>query len=258
MEKRRRVVVKVGTHVLSEQNRLSKSRMLHLVEFLANLMEKYEVILVSSAAVAAGYPMLKLDKNRLHNRQAIAAIGQPQLIATYNRKLEKYGKVAAQLLLTADDFDSRKRSYHAKCTIETLLKHGILPIINENDATATEELVFGDNDQLSARVAYYFDAQLLILLSDIDGYYDKDPNKNSDAVMKKIVHKIDPEDLEVADEVSFAFATGGIVTKLKAADFLLKRKRDMFIASGFDLSDIKSYMFDGIHKGGTLFTVEYL
>ena len=249
-----RVVIKVGTHVLSEQNRLSKTRMSNLVEFLVKLMDKYEVILVSSAAVAAGYSFLKLDKNRLHNRQAIAAVGQPQLITTYNRKLERFGKISAQLLLTADDFDSRKRTYHAKCTVDTLIKHGILPIINENDATATEELVFGDNDQLSARVAHYFDAKLLVLLSDIDGYYDKDPNKNSDANVKKVVNKIDKKELEIESKTDFKFATGGIVTKLKAADYLLKRGRDMFIASGFDLADIKSYMLDGVHKGGTLFT----
>lgn len=157
----KRVVVKVGTHVLSEQNRLCKERILNLVEFLVALMEKHEVILVSSGAVAAGYSILKLDKKLLHNRQAIAAVGQPQLMATYNKKLEKFGKSGAQLLLTADDFDSRKRCYHAKCTIDTLLENGILPIINENDATATEELVFGDNDQLSSRVAYYFGADLL-------------------------------------------------------------------------------------------------
>jgi len=249
-----RVVIKVGTHVLSEQNRLSKTRMSNLVEFLVKLMDKYEVILVSSAAVAAGYSFLKLDKNRLHNRQAIAAVGQPQLITTYNRKLERFGKISAQLLLTADDFDSRKRTYHAKCTVDTLIKHGILPIINENDATATEELVFGDNDQLSARVAHYFDAKLLVLLSDIDGYYDKDPNKNPDANVKKVVNKIDKKELEIESKTDFKFATGGIVTKLKAADYLLKRGRDMFIASGFDLADIKSYMLDGVHKGGTLFT----
>ncbi len=250
----RRVVVKVGTHVLSEQNRLCKERILNLVEFLVALMEKHEVILVSSGAVAAGYTTLKLDKKLLHNRQAIAAVGQPQLMATYNKKLEKFGKSGAQLLLTADDFDSRKRCHHAKCTIDTLLHHGILPIINENDATATEELVFGDNDQLSARVAYYFGADLLILLSDIDGYYDKDPHKHADASIRKIVHEIEASELEVEKSVNFAFATGGIVTKLKAADFLLERQKSMFIASGFDLSDVKSYMLQGVHKGGTLFT----
>ena len=251
---KQRVVVKVGTHVLSEQNRLCKERMFNLVKFLAELMEEYEVILVSSAAVVAGYAKLKLDKNKLHNRQAIAAIGQPQLIAKYNKKLESFGKIGAQLLLTADDFDSRKRTYHAKCTVETLLNHGILPIINENDATATEELVFGDNDQLSSRVAYHFDAKLLILLSDIDGYYDKDPNKNSDATMRKIVTKIEEAELETDSKTDYEFATGGILTKLKAADYLMKRKIDMFVASGFDLDDIRNYMFKNDHKGGTLFT----
>lgn len=252
----RRVVVKVGTHVLSEQNRLCKERISNLVEFLVALMEKYEVILVSSGAVAAGYSVLKLDKKLLHNRQAIAATGQPLLMATYNKKLEKFGKSGAQLLLTADDFDSRKRCSYAKCTVDTLIENGILPIINENDATATEELVFGDNDQLSSRVAYYFGADLLILLSDIDGYYDKDPNKHSDAIMKKEVYAIDEAELCVENSPNFAFATGGIVTKLKAADFLMKRRKSMFIASGFDLSDVKSYMLENIHKGGTLFTCE--
>ncbi|ATB68730.1 glutamate 5-kinase [Sulfurospirillum diekertiae] len=254
----RRVVVKVGTHVLSDQNGLCEERILNLVEFLVALMKNHEVILVSSGAVAAGYSILKLDKKMLHNRQAIAAVGQPQLMATYNEKLEKFGKSGAQLLLTADDFDSRKRCFHAKCTIDTLLDNGILPIINENDATATEELVFGDNDQLSSRVAYYFGADMLILLSDIDGYYDKDPHKHADANMRKIVHEIDPAELEMEKSTNFAFATGGIVTKLKAADFLLERKKSMFIASGFDLSDVKSYMIEGIHKGGTLFTCKTL
>lgn len=249
-----RVVVKVGTHVLSEQNRLEKTRMLALVEFLVELMKNHEVILVSSAAIAAGYSKLKIDKKLLHNRQAIAAVGQPLLIEAYNKKLAKFDKLGAQILLTADDFDSRVRTAYAKCAIDTLIENNVLPIINENDATATEEIVFGDNDQLSAHVAYYFDADLLIILSDIDGYYDKDPNKYNDAVMKKIVNKINKTELELPCNPGSEFATGGIVTKLKAADFLIKRKKSMFMASGFDLSDVKSYMIDGIHKAGTLFT----
>ena len=249
-----RVVVKVGSHVLSEQNHIEKMRMLNLVEFLVELMEKHEVILVSSAAVAAGYSKLKLDKKSLPNRQAIAAVGQPHLIELYNRKLAKFDKMGAQILITGDDFDSRKRTQNAKCAVDTLIKYDVLPIINENDATAIEELVFGDNDQLSAHVSYYFKADLLIILSDIDGYYDKDPRKNSDAIMKKVVHNIDKEELKLPFNTGSEFGTGGIVTKLKSADFLLQRKKDMFMASGFDLSDIRSYMFDGIHKGGTLFT----
>ena len=249
-----RVVVKVGSHILSEQNRIEKRRMLNLVEFLVELMEEHEVVLVSSAAVAAGYSKLKLDKKSLPNRQAIAAVGQPHLIELYNKKLAKFGKMGAQILITADDFDSRKRTQNAKCTIDTLLKEGVLPIIDENDATAVEELVFGDNDQLSAHVAYYFRADLLIILSDIDGYYDKDPRKYSDAKMRKIVHFIDESELKLPSLAGSEFATGGIVTKLKSADFLLKRGKSMFMASGFDLDDVKSYMFKKIHKGGTVFT----
>ncbi len=251
-----RVVVKVGTHMLSEQNRLCKERMYNLVEFLVELMKENEVILVSSAAIAAGYSKLKLDKKILANRQALAAIGQPYLIETYNKKLEKFGKMGAQILLTADDFDSRKRTRHAKCAIETLILHGILPIINENDATATEEIVFGDNDQLSAHCAHYFDADLLIILSDIDGYYDKDPRKYDDAVMKKVVCKIDESELQLPCNPGSEFATGGIVTKLKAAEFLLKRGKSMFMASGFDLSDVRSFTLESNHQGGTLFTCE--
>jgi glutamate 5-kinase len=251
-----RVVVKVGTHVLSEQNRLEKTRMLALVEFLVELMENHEVILVSSAAIVAGYSKLKLDKKLLPNRQALAAVGQPHLIETYNRKLAKYDKLGAQILLTADDFDSRKRTKYAKSLINTLIANGVLPIINENDATATEEIVFGDNDQLSAHATYYFDAQLLIILSDIDGYYDKDPNKFDDASMKKVVNYIEEEELSLPCNPGTEFATGGIVTKLKAAEFLLKREKAMFMASGFNLSDVKSYMLEGIHKKGTLFVGE--
>lgn len=249
-----RIVVKVGTHVLSEQNRLCKERILNLVEFLVELMKDNEVILVSSAAIAAGYSHLKLDKKLLPNRQAIAAVGQPLLIETYNRKLSRFDKLGAQVLLTADDFDSRKKTRNAKCTIDTLIAHGVLPIINENDATATEEIVFGDNDQLSAHVAHYFNADILVILSDIDGYYDKDPNKYNDALMHKIVNNIDQNELQMPCNPGTEFATGGIVTKLKAADFLLKRDKKMFMASGFDLKDVRSFMFENNHKGGTLFT----
>lgn len=251
-----RVVVKVGTHMLSEQNRLCKERMYNLVEFLVQLMAHHEVILVSSAAIAAGYTKLKIDKKVLANRQALAAVGQPFLIETYNKKLEKFGKMGAQILLTADDFDSRKRTFHAKSAIDTLIVNGILPIINENDATATEEIVFGDNDQLSAHCAFYFDANLLIILSDIDGYYDKDPRKFEDAKMHKRVSSIDKNELSMPCVAGSEFATGGIVTKLKAANFLLERDKSMFMASGFDLSDVKSFMLDNVHQGGTLFIPE--
>ncbi len=249
----KRVVVKVGSAVLTENNRLAKERMQNLVDFLATLFEKFQVILVTSGAVAAGYTKVKLDKKVLPNKQALAAIGQPLLMRSYQKKFEKYGINAAQLLLSADDFDSRKRTEHAKNAVETLLKNGVLPIINENDVTATEELVFGDNDQLSAHAAYYFDADLLVILSDIDGLYDKDPKRYGDAKLLKEVKEIPKELLEDECNPNSDFATGGIVTKLKAARFLTERGKPMFLASGFDLSDAKDFLLYQTHSGGTLF-----
>ncbi len=250
---KKRVVIKVGSHVLSQQGRLARDRIANLCDFIADLMQEYEVILVSSGAVAAGYTKLKLDKSILGNKQAIAAVGQPYLISVYQKKFEKSDISVAQVLLGADDFDSRRRTQHAKNAIEVLLKHGVLPIINENDVTSTEELVFGDNDQLSAHVTKHFDAQMLVILSDIDGYYDDDPRSNENASMYKEVHAISQDDLDCTYTPNNEFATGGIVTKLKAAAFLLKHNREMFLASGFDLQDVRAFMLKGEHYGGTLF-----
>jgi len=248
-----RIVVKVGSHVLTQQGRLARDRIANLCTFLADLMAHHEVILVSSGAVAAGYTKLKLDKSVLGNKQAIAAVGQPYLISVYKRLLHKRDISVAQLLLGADDFDSRRRTKHAQSAIEVLLENAVLPIINENDVTTTEELVFGDNDQLSAHVAVHFDADLLVLLSDINGYYDDDPRTNPEAVMYKEINHIKQEDLEMIHTPNNEFATGGIVTKLKAASFLLSQDKEMFMASGFDLKDIRSYLLDGVHLGGTYF-----
>ncbi len=249
----KRIVVKVGSHVLTEQNRLARDRISNLVEFLADLKKKYEIILVSSGAVAAGYSKLKLDKSVLGNRQAIAAVGQPYLMSVYGKKLSKHEIRIAQILLGASDFDSRRRTANAKNTIETLLKKDVIPIINENDATDISELVFGDNDQMSAHVAHYFDANMLVILSDIDGFYDKDPREFKDAVMRKEVSEIRDEELDIPCNPNGTFATGGIATKLKAAKFLLQRDSEMFMASGFDLSDAKSFLLDGVHLNGTHF-----
>ena len=250
---KRRIVIKVGSHVLTQEGNLARDRISNLCEFLADLMEENEVILVSSGAVAAGHTKLRLDKSTLGNKQAIAAVGQPYLISVYQKKFEKRDRVVAQVLLGADDFDSRRRTAHAKSAIETLLAHGVLPIINENDVTTTEELVFGDNDQLSAHVAYHFDADLLVILSDIDGYYDDDPRTNKDAQMLQIVQDISQEDLAMTYTPNNEFATGGIVTKLKAASFLMQHEKEMFLASGFDLADVRTFLLEGKHAGGTLF-----
>ncbi len=249
----KRLVVKVGSAVLSEQNRIAKDRMQALVDFIAELKAKYEVILVSSGAVAAGYTELKLDKKILANKQALASIGQPILMNKYRKMFEHHNLIPSQILVTAANFNTSEESQKAKDTIETLLAHNVVPIINENDATATEELVLGDNDQLSAYAAHHFGADMLIILSDIDAYYDKDPRSHMDATVRACIEFITEEELIMEVTPNHNFATGGIVTKLKAADFLLKRGGSMFLASGFNLSDVRSFLLEDSHKGGSLF-----
>lgn len=253
---KKRIVIKVGSAVLTEQNRIAKERMQNLVDFLAELKQSYDVILVSSGAVAAGYTELKLDKSVLENKQALAAIGQPLLMRRYKTMFEPHQILTSQILLTAANFHTPQEAKRLNNTIDTLLRNGVIPIVNENDATATAELELGDNDQLSAYVAHHFDASLLVILSDIDAYYDKDPNKHSDAVVRLHVSQIDPEELGKAVSPNHAFATGGIVTKLKAADFMLRNHRSMFLASGFNLQTVRAFLIEGKHESGTLFSQE--
>ena len=250
----KRVVIKVGSHVLTENRAVSKERMIDLVDLIAQLMQRdIEVILVSSGAVSAGYTVLPLDRLTIGNKQVLASIGQPLLLKMYQEKFAKYNLLCSQILLSASDLDSKKRTYLAQVTIDNLLKNRVVPIINENDVIATEELVFGDNDQLSASVADNFSAELLVILSDIDALYTKDPRKHSDAKIRKEVNYIRDEELEDIPSPNNEFATGGIVTKLKAGKYLLDRGRKMFLATGFGLDDIRSFLLDGVHKGGTRF-----
>jgi len=250
-----RLVIKVGSHVLTENGSVAKERMLALVSLIAKLKEaEHDVILVSSGAVAAGYSQLKLDRNSVGNRQALAAIGQPLLMKMYQEKFARYGLLCSQILLSADVFDSRRATAHAKEAVDTLLANHVVPIINENDTVSIDELVFGDNDRLSAHVTHYFDASLLVILSDIDAFYDKDPNCHADAKPRTVVTHISEAELCAEHTPSNEFATGGIVTKLQAADFLMQHGREMFLASGFDLDDIRAFLLEKTHKGGTLFT----
>lgn len=249
-----RIVIKVGSHVLTENGHIARERMLALVALIADLKaHKYEVILVSSGAVAAGYTKLALPRDSVANKQALAAIGQPLLLKMYQEKFATFDLLCSQVLFSSDVFDSEKHISHAKVAIDTLLENGVVPIINENDTVSVEELVFGDNDRLSAHVAHHFDASLLVILSDIDALYDKDPNCHSDAVRRAVVTEISEAELVAEHTPNNEFATGGIVTKLQSADFLMKHGREMFLASGFDLSDVRSFLIDKKHLGGTLF-----
>jgi glutamate 5-kinase len=249
-----RIVIKVGSHVLTENGTIAKERMFALVELIAALKENaYEVVLVSSGAVAAGFTQLPLDRSSVANKQALAAIGQPFLLKMYQEKFAKFNLLCSQILLSAEVFDSRKATAHAKVAIDTLLANNVVPIINENDTVSVDELVFGDNDRLSAHVTHYFDAGMLVILSDIDAFYDKDPNCHEDAKRRAVVKEIMEEELTAEHTPNNEFATGGIVTKLQSADFLMKHGRKMFLASGFDLNDVRSLLVEGKHTGGTLF-----
>ena len=249
-----RIVVKVGSAVLTENAEVALERMQSLVEFLVELQKKNEVVLVSSGAVSAGYTELKLDRTVLKNKQALASLGQPILMNKYAKKFAEHKLLCSQVLLTAANLQKSNHIQKIKNTVEVLLANSIIPIVNENDATSTKELEVGDNDQLSAFVAKHLNADLLIILSDIDAYYDSDPRANANAKVLKIVHSIGKEELEREATPHDIFATGGIVTKLKAAAYLLDADIDTFLASGFDLSDVKSFILKNEHKGGTLFT----
>jgi glutamate 5-kinase len=249
----KRVVIKVGTAVLTEDNNIAKERMLNLVTLIVMLKKKYDVILVTSGAVAAGYSILKLDKRKQIGKKALAATGQPILMTSYKKKFDIYDITTAQILLTEDDFDSRKRTKMFQEIIDAHLENDILPIVNENDITSTPEQLFGDNDQLSANVAYATNAELLVILSDIDGYYDKNPQEFKDAKLYKTINELPENVLNDTSTANNEFATGGIVTKLKAADFLIKREKRMFLCNGFDLSAAKSFLLEGKHTLGTLF-----
>ena len=249
----KRLVFKVGTATLYKNNKLS-NRIDKIVEFLAKLNKKYEIILVSSGAVGAGYTKCPLDKSKLENKQALAAIGQPLLMKEYKKRFAKYKIVNAQVLLTAADLDSRKRTQNAQKMMDVLLKNKVIPIVKENDSLAVEEILCGDNDQLSAYVTYYFNADMLIILSDIDAFYTSNPREDKNAKPIKVVNEIKGEWLKEECNPNNEFATGGIVTKLKAAKFLMEKNKSMFLTSGFDLSDIESFL-NGKHVGGTLFKV---
>ena len=252
-KKIKRIVIKVGSSVLTNRTSIAKERMLNLVSLIAKVSTKYEVILVSSGAVAAGYTALKLDREKQISRKVLASAGQPILMSSYKKKFDIYDINTAQILLTENDFDSRKHTLIFRQIIDTSIANGILPIVNENDISTTPDQLFGDNDQLSAHVALYVDADLLVILSDFDGYYDANPADNPDAKIRPMVNHISDEELKANQTPNDEFATGGIVTKHKAAEYMMNNGREMFLCSGFNLETATKYLTDEEQVSGTLF-----
>lgn len=252
--KSNRIVIKVGSALLVENMKIATSRINALCHLVADLSAaNYEVILVTSGAVAAGSTEVPLDKSTMPRKQALAAVGQPILMNMYRDEFRKYNLVCAQVLVESMDFDSRRRTRNASNVIEVLLSSKTVPVINENDAVATAEIAFGDNDQMSAHVAVHFDASLLVILSDIDGYYDSNPKANPNAKLRPIVHELSKEELDAPPTPNNFYATGGIVTKLKAGQFIIENNRRMLLTNGYKLDAVRDYLLHDNRRIGTMF-----
>ena len=233
----KRIVVKVGTSTLTYENGsvnlMRIEKLSRVISDICNMGK--EVVLVSSGAIGVGVGKLRLEKKpeTIREKQAVAAVGQCALMHIYNKFFGEYSHVVAQVLLTRDVLENERMKNNVCNTFDTLLEKGIIPIVNENDAISIDEiqniLNFGDNDNLSATLV---NADTLIILSDIDGFYDSDPRTNEDSKMLKEVYEITPEIEECAGGAGSNRGTGGMVTKLSAAKVATSNGIDMILANG--------------------------
>lgn len=250
----KRVVVKVGSNVLTQDSGLNLAVIRSISRQISRLMAKgREIILVSSGAMAAGMRKLALPARptEIPARQGVAAVGQAGLILAYEKAFARHGRKVAQILLTAEDMTHRKRYLNARNTLNTLLAWGVVPVINENDTVMVEEIQFGDNDNLAAVIALLMDAQALINLSDIEGLFDKDPRTEPDARLIPEVVSIGRTIESVALGIPGSLGTGGMLSKIRAARKTTAAGIPMVIASGRQ-RDILLRLFAGESRG-TLF-----
>ena len=231
-----RIVVKVGTSNLAHSTgRMNIRHVEDLVKVLSDLKNAgHEIIFVSSGAIGMGVGKLNLPgkPSDMPTKQAAAAVGQCELMYTYDRLFLQYNHTVAQILLTGEDVDDEGRRQNFENTLERLLELGALPIINENDTVATAEIKVGDNDTLGGIVACCAKAELLVLLSDIDGLYTADPRKDPSAKLIPVVDAVTPEIEALAGGVGSGLAVGGMATKLRAAKMVTAAGCDMIIANG--------------------------
>ena len=260
--KKKRIVFKVGTSTLCHGGKgLNFRNIERLARALTDIKnEGHEVILVSSGAIGAGVSKLGLKERprEIRMKQAAAAVGQLELMHIYDKLFGEYGATVGQVLLTRDDVDRPQVKQNLRGTFEALLLMSVIPIVNENDSVCIEEIesehkVFGDNDTLSAVVAALCEADLLVILSDIEGLYDSDPRKNPDAKLIPVVTAIDENIIRIAGGVGSDLGTGGMVTKLTAARTAGAAGIDTIITNGSDPQNL----YDAAHgeKVGTLFSL---
>jgi glutamate 5-kinase len=232
----KRIVVKIGSNILADgKEGLDTERISSIACDISELHDKgYDVVIVSSGAVAAGMRKLGLiEKPRdIRLKQAAAAIGQSNLMWAYERSFGAYGKKVAQVLLTRDDFSDRKRYINSKNTLMTLLSYRVIPIINENDTVATDEIKFGDNDYLASLVAGLIESERLIILSDVEGLYTEDPGRSSGARLVEYVDEITTELEEMAGGAGSTIGTGGMYSKILAAKRAVNHGIAVHIISG--------------------------
>lgn len=236
LRKKNRIVVKVGSSTLThETGKLNYCRIERLAMEIADLANQgKEMVLVSSGAVSAGMGPLGLSARprTIREKQAVAAVGQGVLMHTYEKMFREYGQTVGQVLLTRMDAQDRKKFMNSRNTLLTMLQMGVIPIINENDVVAIDEFKIGDNDTLSAMVSNFIEADLLIILSDVDGLYTANPQTHPDARIIPVVAEVDRHVYDIAGGAGSSIGTGGMYTKIQAASIATSAGVDMVIASG--------------------------
>ena len=247
-----RLVVKIGTSVITNNKNAVCERMINVLASQISTLQKegFKVIIVSSGAIAAGVHRMgwKQKPKKISHLQAAAAVGQVSLVETYEKEFKKNGLTTAQVLITGEDFSSRKRYLNSRATFETLLNENILVIVNENDTVSTDEIKVGDNDTLAASIATAIQADLFVILTDQKGLFTENPTSSSQA---DLIRSIDVDDdilSRVASKSHSEFGTGGMETKIKAARMVARLGIDTIIASGFEIDillKIKSKNFVG-------------
>ena len=240
----KRIVIKVGTSTLAypETKRLNLSRIDHLIREIADLHNSgKEIIFVSSGAIAAGMNRMRLNEkpDTVHENQALAAIGQGVLMHIYEKFFAEYGKTMAQLLLTGNDTINEHAKENSRNSLKAILKMGVIPVINENDAVATDEIKIGDNDNLSAMVATMIDAEVLIILTDIDGVYDSNPKINPNAKLIDEIDEITSEVEKLAGGPGTKLGTGGMYTKIQAAKIAVNNGVTMLIIPNYEIDGLR-------------------
>ncbi len=251
----KRIVVKVGTSTLTyETGKTNIRRMIKLCSVLADLHNAgLDVVLVTSGAIGVGVGKLGLDEKPqdIPGRQAAACVGQTELMFMYDKFFSEYGQKIGQLLVTKSDFEQPERRDNLSNAFQKLFEYGAIPVVNENDSVATEEIVYGDNDSLSAIVAVLTGADLLVILTDIDGLFDANPNEDPDARLIPVVETITPEIEALCGGAGTSRGTGGMLTKVHAAKTATAAGIPVVVMNGSAPQDLYR-VIDG-HRIGTLF-----